>query len=57
LPPSQVVPGETFTVSAEIMNVGGADGVYTATLTVNGTEVATKDIAVAAGGFAPAARG
>jgi len=39
------------------MNVGGADGVYTATLTVNGTEVATKDIAVAAGGFAPAARG
>ncbi len=48
--PSQVVPGEPFTASAEITNVGNADGVYTATLTVNGTEVATKDIAVAAGG-------
>jgi len=47
--PSQVVLGEAFTVSAEIKNVGGADGVYTAKLKVNGIEVATKDIAVASG--------
>lgn len=47
--PSQVAASEEFTVSAEITNVGDADGVYTARLTVNGTEVATKDIMVASG--------
>ncbi len=47
--PSQVATGEDFTVSAEIINVGDADGIYTATLTVNNIERATRDIAVAAG--------
>ncbi len=48
--PNEVISGETCTVSAEIKNVGGADGIYTAKLTINGTEVATKDIAVASEG-------
>ncbi len=47
--PSQVATGEDFTVSAEITNVGDADGIYTATLTVNNIERATRDITVAAG--------
>ena len=47
--PSQVATGEDFTVSAEIINVGDADGIYTATLTVNNIERATRDITVAAG--------
>jgi len=47
--PNEVATGESLTVSAKVTNVGGADGVYTAKLTINGTEVATKDIAVASG--------
>lgn len=48
--PSKVVAGETFTVTAKISNVGDAVGVYSAVLTINGIERATKDIAIIAGG-------
>jgi len=47
--PSQAVAGEEFIVSAKITNVGNADGIYTARLIVNGTEAATKNVAVLAG--------
>lgn len=46
--PALITAGESFIVSANIVNTGDADGVYTATLTVDGIEVATKDIAIAA---------
>ena len=48
--PNKVLAGETFTVSAKISNVGDAVGAYTAVLTINGIERATKDIAIIAGG-------
>ena len=48
--PNKVVAGETYTVSANISNVGDAVGVYTAILIINGIERATKDIAIVAGG-------
>jgi len=47
--PTQVTAGETVTVKAEVKNIGGSEGVYTAILTVNGVEVETKDIVVAPG--------
>ena len=47
--PSQVVIDETFNASVDITNVGGADGVYTATLTVDGTITDTKEVPVSAG--------
>lgn len=46
--PSQVVAGEQFTVSTEITNVGGAEGTYTATLTVDGNVAETKEVTVGA---------
>ncbi len=45
--PTLITAGESLIVSANIVNTGDADGVYTATLTVDGIEVAAKDIAIA----------
>ncbi|MFC2033809.1 CARDB domain-containing protein [Chloroflexota bacterium] len=47
--PSYVIPGETFTVNAEVTNVGDADGVYDAVLSINGAEVDTKTVPIISG--------
>ena len=47
--PSQVVAGESFTLSTESINVGGAEGTYAATLTVDGVMTGTKEVSVRAG--------
>jgi hypothetical protein len=47
--PSDVVSGETATVSADVENTGGADGVYLATLTIDAVEIETKEISLAPG--------
>ena len=44
--PSEVIAGDTVSVIAEVRNIGGTEGVYTAVLTVDGEEAETKDIAV-----------
>lgn len=43
-------PGEAVTVSGRVTNVGAADGVYEASLTVDGEVVSTRTITIAAGG-------
>jgi hypothetical protein len=45
--PKEVVAGEAATVSAQVKNIGGTEGTYTAILTVNGTEVERKNIKIA----------
>lgn len=47
--PGQIVAGERFTASTEITNVGGAEGTYVATLTMDGNITDTKEVTVAAG--------
>ena len=47
--PTDVVAGEPVTVKADVTNTGGSEGVYTATLKVNGVVVETKDIPLAGG--------
>lgn len=47
--PSEVVAGETITVNTDVTNVGGAGGTYIATLIVDGSEISTKEMDVAAG--------
>ena len=47
--PSEVVAGESVTVMVDIENVGGLEGTYTATLTVDKKVVDTKDITLDAG--------
>ncbi|MBL7208986.1 MAG: hypothetical protein ISS52_02695 [Dehalococcoidia bacterium] len=47
--PPEVAPGEAISVSAEVKNVGGSDGVYTAILTVDGVEVESEDVTVSPG--------
>lgn len=49
LSPSEVSTGELVAVIADIENIGGAEGTYNATLKVDGVEVETKDVVVAAG--------
>jgi len=41
--------GEAVSITAEVKNTGGSEGTYTAILTIDGIEVETKDITVAAG--------
>lgn len=41
--------GETATITAEVRNIGGAEGTYAAVLTVNGANIETKQVALAAG--------
>ena len=47
--PAEIVAGEEFTIDADIRNVGGVEGTYTATLRVDGKVVESKDITVDAG--------
>lgn len=47
--PPTVIAGDTVTVTARVKNTGGSDGIYTATLTVDGAQVETKDITVTPG--------
>ena len=47
--PLEVTAGDTVSITAEVENIGGSEGVYTAILTVDGVEVETKDIGVAPG--------
>jgi len=44
--PPEVITGEAATVEVQIENIGGSEGVYTATLTVDGVVVEEKDVAV-----------
>ncbi len=41
--------GEEVTIQVDVENIGGAQGTYTVTLTVNGVEIDTQDITLAAG--------
>ena len=45
--PSEPVVGESVTVDAEVSNIGGADGIYTAKLILDGAIVESVDIEVA----------
>ncbi len=47
--PSEVVAREAMTVKADIENVGGIKGTYSATLTVDGIVTETKEVTVGAG--------
>ena len=47
--PPEVTTGETVSVTAQVKNIGGSEGVYTAVLTVNGAKVETKEVTVAPG--------
>jgi len=46
--PSEAVSGETTTVTVGVTNIGGTEGTYTATLKVDGVEVETREVTVAA---------
>jgi len=45
--PSKVFAGENITISADIKNVGNAEGSYDATLTIEGTDIETKTVRLA----------
>lgn len=47
--PAEAMPGEPVAVEADVTNVGGVEGSYSATLTVNGEMVAVRNVTVAAG--------
>lgn len=47
--PSQIIPGETITVNTDIKNIGNAEGIFTAILTVNGIELESKELEIASG--------
>ncbi|MCL0077399.1 hypothetical protein M1O12_05225 [Dehalococcoidia bacterium] len=47
--PGEVNPGEKVTVTAEVINVGGTEGSYTAELKINDAAEATQRVTVAAG--------
>jgi len=47
--PPEITAGETASITAQVKNTGGSQGVYSATLTVDGAEVEKKDITVAPG--------
>lgn len=49
LTPSEVIAGQTVTVSADVKNVGKVDGSYTTILSVDGTTVERTDITVSTG--------
>jgi hypothetical protein len=44
--PAEVTAGETVSVTAEVRNTGGSEGVYTAILTVDGVEMETKEVTI-----------
>ena len=47
--PPVVVSGEQTTVTADVENIGEVEGIYTVTLTIDGVEVQTQEVTVAAG--------
>ncbi len=47
--PAEVVGGEPTTVRVDVENIGGSEGTYTATLKIDGVEMETKEVTVAAG--------
>lgn len=47
--PAEVVSGEPSVVTADVENIGGSEGTYNATLTMDGVEAETKEITVAPG--------
>lgn len=47
--PSTAAPGEEVTISVDVENIGGEEGSYTVTLTVDDEEVATEEVTLAAG--------
>lgn len=47
--PSEVITGETVTITAQVKNTGGSSGIYTVVLTLDGIEIGKKDITVAPG--------
>jgi hypothetical protein len=49
--PTEIFVGDKITVSATVMNVGNADGVYTATLLIDGVPVESKGVSLSSGEF------
>jgi hypothetical protein len=47
--PTEVTAGDTVSITADVKNIGGNEGVYAATLTIDGVEVETKNVTVAPG--------
>ena len=47
--PEEILAGENSTITASVENVGEIEGIYHATLMVNGVEVETKDVPLTAG--------
>jgi hypothetical protein len=47
--PATMMVGETASITAELKNYGASQATYTAKLNVNGADVQTKDITLAAG--------
>lgn len=47
--PSEAVAGEAITVKANVENVRGVEGTYTATLTVDGNVADTKEVTIDTG--------
>jgi len=47
--PSQIVAGEPIVAEVNVSNIGGADGDYSANLTIDGRSVETKSVTVLAG--------
>jgi hypothetical protein len=45
--PAEVTVGQTVDISAEVKNVGGTEGNYTATLIINGVQTQTREIKLA----------
>jgi len=49
--PTEVFVGDEITVSATVMNVGNADGVYVTTIVINGVTVESKRVSLSSGEF------
>jgi hypothetical protein len=47
--PAEVVSGESTMVEADIENIGGSEGTYTVTLKIDGMDMKTKKVTLAAG--------
>jgi hypothetical protein len=47
--PSEATTGETVSITAVVENIGGSEGTYAATLTVDGATVETKQVTLSAG--------
>ncbi len=47
--PSEVTPGQTVNVSAQVKNIGGVEGSYEVTLTINEVKSQTKEVKVRPG--------